>query len=885
MIAEIGLFALILALFVSAVQAIVPMIGAARGDPVWMGVDRPAALAQFALVGLSFGALVWLHVTSDFSVLNVVNNSHTDKPLIYKISGVWGNHEGSMMLWTFVLVSYGMAVSVFGRNLPPGLRARALAVQGMIGFAFLLFILLTSNPFIRVDPAPLNGQGLNPLLQDPGLAFHPPFLYLGYVGFSMAFSFAIAALIEGRVDAAWARWVRPWTLAAWCTLTLGVAMGSWWSYYTLGWGGYWAWDPVENASFMPWLAGTALLHSCIVAEKRDTLKAWTIFLAIVTFSFSLLGTFLVRSGILTSVHSFADDPARGAFILILLTTITGGSLALFAFRAPALKPSGVFAPISREGGLLFNNLVLSVAAGEVLIGTLYPLLVDALGLGKISVGPPFFNIAMVPLAIPLLLATAIGPMLSWKRGDLRQAMARLRFAGGALVVTVLATWALAGISPRTLWASAGLGIGVWLLVGVLSEWAGRIRLFRAPLDESVRRAAHLPRSAYGMTLSHLGLALVLIGVTGSLAWRAEQIQTMHPGDTTTIAGYQLNFVGAEADVPGPNYTATRGTFMLSRNGRLLAKMQPERRVFLNPPQSIAKVAIRTNLINDVYLVLGEADATGGFAVHIFNNPMIPCLFFGAIVMVSGGLVSLTDRRHRVGAPLRRLAPKPSRERLRAAGGLVTAATALFASAVAAPEPALTPAADGAAVAVAAKAKDARGWYFLIPFLAFAALALIFVHRLQLAAEGVAPNLIPSVMINRPAPNFLLPPLTPDRHSFSTAELRGKVTLVSFWASWCGPCREEHPLLARFAGSGVDLVGVNYKDDPNNAKAWLLQLGDPYRTVVADAKGATGIDFGLYGVPETYLIDKQGVIRFKQIGPMTPQIIEQKILPLARTLNQ
>ena len=862
MIAEIGLFALILALFVAAVQATVPLIGAARGDTAWMNVDRPAAFAQFCLVSIAFGALIWVHVTSDFSVLNVVQNSNTDKPLLYKITGVWGNHEGSMLLWTFVLVLYGMAVSVFGRDLPPGLRARALAVQGMIGFGFLLFILMTSNPFVRIDPAPLNGNGLNPLLQDPGLAFHPPFLYLGYVGFSMAFSFAIAALIEGRVDAAWARWVRPWTLVAWCALTLGIAMGSWWSYYTLGWGGYWAWDPVENASLMPWLAGTALLHSSIVAEKRDTMKSWTIFLAIITFSLSLLGTFLVRSGILTSVHSFANDPQRGIFILTLLAAVTGSSLILYAFRAPALKGGGLFTPISREGGLLFNNVVLSTAAGTVLLGTLYPLFVDALGLGKVSVGPPYFNIVMVPLMAPLFVLMAVGPLLSWKRGDLPDALARLKFAFAATAVAVGTTWLFAGVSSRSLWASAGFGLAAWLFFGSLSEWAGRIGLFRRSFVDAFHRARHLPRSAYGMTISHMGLAIVLIGVAGSLAWRTEFLQIMHPGDSAAVAGYQLKFAGVENNITGPNYVASRATFIVTRDGRYVAELQPERRLYANPQQPLSTVAIHTNFVSDLYAVLGDPSSDGGFVVHVYHNPLVPWIFFGAVMMVLGGLVSLTDRHHRIGAPLRRLGAKI-------------------------PMPALKVAAASAVAggAVAHERKGMRGWTYVVPLLGFAVLAGFFIWRLHLVEEGDTPNLIPSVMINKAAPKFDLPPLLAGERGFKTADLRGKVTLVNFFASWCVPCREEHPFLSEITKAGITLVGINYKDRPQDAKAWLAELGDPYPTIAVDAHGRTGIDFGVYGVPESYLIDKNGVIRFKQTGPLTPEIIRKQLIPLAEKLDK
>src|SRR5579864_2394799 len=428
MIAELGHYALALALIVALVQSVLPLIGARRLDPGLMALGGSTAIAQFALVALAFAALVHAYVTSDFSLATVAENSHSTKPLLFKITGVWGNHEGSMLLWVLILTLFGAAVAWFGSNLPPDLRARVLAVQGMIGAAFLAFILFTSNPFLRIAPAPLDGNGMNPILQDIGLAIHPPFLYLGYVGFSVAFAFAVAALIEGRVDAAWARWVRPWTLAAWCALTTGIALGSWWAYYTLGWGGWWAWDPVENASFMPWLVGTALLHSAIVVEKREALKVWTIFLAILTFSLSLLGTFLVRSGVLTSVHAFASDPRRGVFILLLLSLYTGGALLLFAWRAPQLQGGGLFAPISREGGLLLNNLLLTTAAATVFLGTLYPLFLDVVAHQKVSVGPPFYAATFVPIMVPLLVAMAVGPLLPWKRADLAAALARLNLA-------------------------------------------------------------------------------------------------------------------------------------------------------------------------------------------------------------------------------------------------------------------------------------------------------------------------------------------------------------------------------------------------------------------------------------------------------------------------
>ncbi len=848
MIAEIGLFALIVALFVAAVQSAIPLMGAARGEISWMKIGSTAAVAQFGLVTLAFASLIWLHVTSDFSVLNVVQNSHTDKPLLYKITGVWGNHEGSMVLWTFILALYGMAVAVFGRTLPPGLRARVLSVQGMIAFGFLLFIVMTSNPFIRVNPPPVNGEGLNPLLQDPGLAFHPPFLYLGYVGFSMAFSFAIAALIEGRVDAAWARWVRPWTLVAWCALTLGIAMGSWWSYYTLGWGGWWAWDPVENASFMPWLAGTALLHSAIVVEKRDTLKGWTIFLAILTFSLSLLGTFLVRSGILTSVHAFAVDPARGRFILLLLATVTGGSLILFALRAGALKAGGIFSPVSREGGLVFNNVFLSVAAGTVLIGTLAPLIADLLHLNKLSVGAPYYDLVMPFIMVPMFLLMPVGPLLSWKRGDWKGALARLQFAAIITGITAVFTLIAAGVSTTNLLAALGFGLAAWLLTGSLTEWASRIGLLRRSAAEVLHRVLHMPRAAHGMTIAHLGMALVLIGISGSLAWQQEKLLVMHPGQSVTIGGYTVHFVGVDDGIRGPNYTANRGTFLAEKDGRTVAVLQPERRLYDAPPEPKSTVAIHTNLISDLYIVLGGANGKSGHVVHIFLNPLVPWIFFGAVVMVLGGLTSLTDRRFRIGTPKRAkstidLTPTPL--------------------------PAL---------------KIPTGVRYAIPAIAFVVLLGVFFWRINQTAGGDTPNFIPSVMIGKPAPQFDLPPLYAGKPGFKTADLKGHVTLVNFFASWCIPCRAEHPLLRQIPKKGITLIGVNYKDKPENAKTYLAELGNPYNRVVTDAHGSTGINFGVYGVPETYLIDKNGIIRYKQTGPLTENVLRNQIIPMAEKLK-
>ena len=648
MIPEIGHYALVLALVVAVVQGTLPLLGAGLGRAGWMAVAAPAAVAQLALVATAFLALTWAYLVSDFSVVNVAENSHTAKPLLYKLTGVWGNHEGSLLLWMLILTLFGAAVALFGGNLPPSLRARVLAIQALIGIGFLLFILLTSNAFMRLVPAPLEGRGLNPLLQDPGLAFHPPFLYLGYVGFSMAFSFAIAALIEGRVDPAWARWVRPWTLAAWCFLTIGIALGSWWAYYELGWGGWWFWDPVENASFMPWLAGTALLHCAIVVEKRDALKSWTILLAILTFALSLLGTFLVRSGVLTSVHAFATDPARGVFILAFLILVVGGALVLFAARAPALRSAALFAPISREGALVLNNLLLTTACATVLLGTMYPLFLDALTGEKVSVGPPYFNATFGPLMVPLIAAMAVGPLLPWKRADAIGALARLKAAFAVAAIVVLAVVAVSG---GPVLAALGLGLAAWLIAGAAAELAERVRLFRAGAAESWRRARRLPRSAYGMSLAHGGLGLVIMGIVASSAWEVERLRIMRAGDTVELAGYEVAFMGTR-HVAGPNYSAVRGTYEIRRDGRLVARMEPETRDYPTPPMQTSEAAIRPTPVADLYVAIGDPGPAGGWATRLYHKPLVHWIWFGTLVMAAGGMVSLTDRRHRVGAPAR-----------------------------------------------------------------------------------------------------------------------------------------------------------------------------------------------------------------------------------------
>ncbi|PKQ09023.1 MAG: heme lyase NrfEFG subunit NrfE [Alphaproteobacteria bacterium HGW-Alphaproteobacteria-12] len=648
MIVELGHFALVLALAVALAQMIVPMIGAHRRDAGLMGVAAPAALVQFALVAFAFFALMHAFIVSDFSVKLVYDNSHSEKPMLFKVAGVWGNHEGSMVLWVLILSLFGALVARFGRNLPDTLRARVLAVQASIAVAFLLFIVFTSNPFLRLDPAPFEGLGLNPLLQDRALAFHPPWLYAGYVGFSMTFSFAVAALIEGRVDASWARWVRPWALGAWLSLTIGIAMGSWWAYYTLGWGGFWFWDPVENASLMPWIAGTALLHSAIVAEKRGALKSWTILLAIVAFSLSLLGTFLVRSGVLTSVHAFAVDPARGVFILGILIIFVGGSLALYAWRAPVLKAGGIFAPISREGALLVNNFLLAAAVAAVFIGTLYPLLLDSIGGPKITVGPPFFNYTFVPLFVLLLCLVPFGPLLSWKRADIAAATQRLFVAAGLAFFACLTAFAFVYEGPWL--APLGIALAVWLVAGAASEIAWRTRLFAAPLGESLARARHLPRSAWGMALAHGGLGFVVAGIVGVTAWQSELITALAPGESAKIAGYTLTLerVGLR---DGPNYEATGGVVRVDRGGSFVTYLLPEKRSFPAERQEKTEAAIHTTGVSDLYVVLGDRVEGGKWVVRAYNNPLAPLMWLGGALMALGGIVSLSDRRFRIGAPL------------------------------------------------------------------------------------------------------------------------------------------------------------------------------------------------------------------------------------------
>lgn len=688
MIAELGHFALILGLFVAGAQAFMGLVGGGRNNLLLMAVSGPAAIAQSACLAAAFAALSYGHVVSDFSVANVAANSNSLMPMLYKVAGVWGNHEGSMLLWVSVLALFGMAIAVFGQNLPDRLRARVLGVQALIGVGFLLFIVLTSNPFERLFPAPLDGRDLNPLLQDPGLAFHPPMLYLGYVGLSVAFSFAVAALLEGRVDPAWARWVRPWTLVAWMFLTLGIGLGSWWAYYELGWGGWWFWDPVENASFMPWLAATALLHSASVAEKRDALKAWTILMAILAFSLSLMGAFLVRSGVLTSVHAFATDPERGVFILLLTGIATGGALALFAWRAPALQAGGLFRPVSREGGLVLNNLLLATSTATVLLGTLYPLFLDALDGPKVSVGAPYFNATFVPLMMPLVVLAAIGPLLPWKRADLAGVLGRLWIAGVTALAAALWVWWWRDGGP--IGAVIGIAFAAWLAAGVATEWLQRIGLRSAfaggnwgqGVARLVARTAGLPRAAHGMSLAHLGLAVMICGMVGDSFWKSEVIEAAHPGDQFQVAGYAVTLDGVSQQA-GPNYQALVGQLTVrDGDGQIVSVLKPEKRTYTVQSMVTTEAAIRSTFWGDLYAVIEPAEmlnrgstaaATGtaegiegsekAWVVRLYFNPLIPWLWAGILMMAGGGAISLSDRRLRIGAPARR---KPSLQQ--SAGG-------------------------------------------------------------------------------------------------------------------------------------------------------------------------------------------------------------------------
>lgn len=652
MITELGHFALILAFMVAIVQMIVPLIGAQKRWQSWMALAEPAAGAQFALTAMAFGALMWAFVTSDFSLRLVWLNSHSAKPMLYKISGTWGNHEGSMLLWVLIVTLFGAMAAWFGGGLPPSLRARVLSVQSAIAVAFFAFIIFTSNPFLRLDTPPFDGQDLNPLLQDPGLAFHPPFLYLGYVGLSMTFSFAVAALIEGRVDAAWGRWVRPWTLAAWIFLTIGIALGSWWAYYELGWGGFWFWDPVENASFMPWLLAVALLHSAIVVEKRESLKSWTILLAILAFGFSLIGTFIVRSGLLTSVHAFANDPERGIWILLIMGFFMGGALVLFSLRASVMQAKGVFGLASRESALLVNNLLLAVSCFVVFVGTMWPLVAEMFFDRKLSVGPPFFNAAFTPFMVLLGLVLPIGSVMPWKRARILRAAWPLRYV--FLLAIAVGGLAYAMQTGRGLIGPIGLFLGAWVVMGVVVELVQR--LGRGP--DRWGRLLRLPRADWGKAVAHAGLGVTMAGVAGLTAWTTDDIRVAQIDQPWSVGNYELTLRAVE-DIRGPNYVATMGVLSLSQNGREIAEMRPEKRFYPVAQMPTTEAAIDYDLKRDVYVVIGDQQNNGGWTIRTYIKPLTNWIWIGSALMALGGLLSLSDRRFRVAAGATRRKDRPT----------------------------------------------------------------------------------------------------------------------------------------------------------------------------------------------------------------------------------
>ncbi|MBC8029557.1 MAG: heme lyase CcmF/NrfE family subunit [Pyrinomonadaceae bacterium] len=658
MVPEIGQFALILALLLALTQATLPLIGAARGNQSWIAVAVPAGQAQFIFVAIAFGCLAYCFITNDFSVLNVAVNSNSRLPLHYRLAATWGSHEGSLLLWSLMLGLWTVAVSLFSRHLPDDMVARVLSVMGIVSVGFLLFMLLTSNPFTRLLPAAPDGRDLNPLLQDPAMVAHPPMLYMGYVGFSVAFAFAISALISGRLDATWARWSRPWTTVAWVFLTCGIALGSWWAYYELGWGGWWFWDPVENASFMPWLVGTALIHSLAVTEKRGGFKSWTVLLAIAAFSLSLLGTFLVRSGVLTSVHAFATDPKRGIFILAFLVVVIGGSLLLYAWRAKHVGLGSKFEVVSRESFLLSNNVLLTVAAASVLLGTLYPLFIDALGLGRLSVGPPYFNSVFVPLMVPAVFLMGVGPIARWKKASLPELAERLRWAFLASVVTALIIPLVLGQDKWKPLVSLGLMLALWILATAFVNLWERVKASPSQLS-LMRKLAMQSRSYYGMQLAHLGVAVFVVGVTMVTGYQTEQDVRMDIGDTVNAGGYSFRFNGV-TNVPGPNYRAARAEIDVSRNGEVVNKMYPEKRTYLSTENVMTETAIDSGLFRDLYVSLGEPVSGGAWSVRVYYKPFVGWIWGGAVLMALGGGLALTDRRYALAARKQRTALEATR---------------------------------------------------------------------------------------------------------------------------------------------------------------------------------------------------------------------------------
>jgi cytochrome c-type biogenesis protein CcmF len=643
MIPEIGTLALILALLLAVTQAVLPLVGAQRGNLTWMAVARPAAFGQFTFTLIAYLCLVYAFLTNDFTVINVARNSYSNLPAFFQWTATWGSHEGSLLFWSLILAFWTIAVATFSRTLPEEMVARVLGVLGLISVGFLSMLLITSSPFLRQFPGPAEGSDLNPLLQDWGMIIHPPMLYMGYVGFAVAFAFAVAALLSGRLDAAWARWSRPWATVAWAFLTLGVALGSWWAYRELGWGGWWFWDPVENASFMPWLAGTALIHSLAVAEKRGAFKAWTVLLALMTFSLSLLGTFLVRSGVLSSVHAFAVDPQRGAYILGFMLVVVGGSLALFAWRSPRMVAGGAFTWFSRESMLLANNVMMVASVAAVLLGTLYPLFIDALGMGKLSVGPPYFNAVFVPLIAPALFLMGIGPLMRWKGDSVPDVLHRLKWALAIAMATgLLLPLTLDGYKP---WAVLGLGLATWILLTVLIAFRERVK--------SATQLTTLPRAFWGMHLAHLGLAIGVAGITMVVNYERELDVRMNVGDQAQMAGYTLQFMGTE-NYSGPNYEATRGTVIVSKDGVEQFRLYPAKRVYNRSGSVMTEASVRPSLFSDLYVSLGEPlnNELTTWAVRLYYKPFINWLWLGALFMVVGGFLAASDRRYRIGAKAR-----------------------------------------------------------------------------------------------------------------------------------------------------------------------------------------------------------------------------------------
>ena len=661
MIAEFGSFALVLALAFALAQTLLSAVARIRRSAVLAAAGEGAAVASFVGVAIAFACLIHAFVTSDFSVANVAANSHTEKPMLYKVAGAWGSHEGSILLWCLILTGYGAAAATLGRGLPRGLKALMVATQGALGTVFLAYTVFASNPLLRIANPPVEGQSLNPLLQDPALAIHPPFLYSGYVGMSVVFSLAVAALIEGRVDAAWARWVRPWALAAWSFLTVGITLGAFWAYYELGWGGWWFWDPVENASFMPWLMATALLHSAIVTEKRGALAGWSLFLAIGAFTFSMLGAFLVRSGVLTSVHAFAVDPKRGVLLLIILGVTAGSAFTLFAWRAPKLSPGGVFAPVSRESALVLNNILLAAATATVMLGTLYPLVRQAMTGEAISVGPPYFNLTFAPLMAALAIILPAGPLLAWKRGDLAGVGQRLWVA--ALIALGAGVLTLAVVSPHKALGAVGIALGAWLVAGAQTEIAERTRLFRGSAADSWRRLSGLPRGAWGMTLAHMGLGVFVLGACFELGWKGEAAEALPLGGALDVAGYHLTLETVRP-VEGPNYDSERAMIRVTRAGKAVCTGEPDRRFYPAGGQTISGIALCYRGASHLYMVLGEKrkglDGAPVWLIRAYWNPWASLIFLGPVIMALGGLTSLSDRRMRLGVARRREAVVPTK---------------------------------------------------------------------------------------------------------------------------------------------------------------------------------------------------------------------------------